>query len=82
MTLSVLRWLLRKTTSGTLVPGLVLTTIATSESLSFTGLPSNSTTTSPGSMPALSAGPFGLTLVISAPLVFGRPNAFAVSAVR
>ena len=62
VTVSGLRWLLRNTTIGTLVPGLVLTTIATSESLSLTGLPLNSTTTSPGSMPALSAGPLGLTV--------------------
>ena len=64
------------------MPGLVLTTIATSASLSFTGLPLNSTTTSPGMMPALSAGRLGLTVAISAPLVFGRPNAFAVSGVE
>ena len=41
---------------GTVVPGLVATTIATSASLSFTGRPLNSTMTSPGSMPALAAG--------------------------
>jgi len=63
------------------VPGFVLTTIATSASLSLTGLPLNSTTTSPGSMPALLAGWSGGTLRMTAPVAFGRPNALAVSGV-
>ena len=74
VTFSVFRWLLRKIVTGTVVPGLVLTTIATSASLSLTGLPLNSTIDVAGLMPALAAGPFGLTVEISAPLVFGRPK--------
>ena len=38
------------------MPGLVATTVATSSSRFFTGLPLNSRMMSPGSMPALAAG--------------------------
>jgi len=50
------------------------TTIETSESRSFTGLPLNWTITSPGSMPALADGPPATTDDTSAPCRFLRPS--------
>ena len=67
MTFSVFSCLLRITLIGTVVPGLVATTILTSSSLLFTGRPLNWTMTSPGSMPAFAAAPPAGTCATSAP---------------
>ena len=77
MTLSDFAAPSRITLTGTVVPGLVATTISTSVRSFPTGRPLNSVTTSPGSRPAFAAGPFGATVDTTAPLRSFRPIASA-----
>ena len=74
MTLSVFSCLFRITFTGTVVPGLVPTTIFTSSSLEEIGRPLYSMMTSPGSMPALADAPPGATVATTAPARDLRPN--------
>ena len=66
--------MLRSTFTGTLVPGLVATTILTSSSLLPTGRPLYWTITSPGSTPAFSAAPPGVTSATIAPMRLVSPK--------
>ncbi len=61
VTLSVLRCLSRNTVTGTVVPGVSAMTVCTSSSREAIGRLLTSRITSPGSMPALAAGPLGVT---------------------
>jgi len=73
---------LRHSSTATLLPGLVAATMRGKSLELFTGLPSNLRITSLASIPALSAGPFFSTLLISAPTGLLRPNDSASSRVN
>ena len=72
---------LRHTCSTDVAPGLVAPTSRGRSPDFSTGLPSKRRMTSPGSMPAFSAGPRGSTELTSAPSVFCRPKESASSRV-
>ena len=80
MSETVFSCLSRRIFTGTVVPGLVATTVATSSSRFFTGLPLNSRMTSPGSMPAFAAGLPRETVPTSAPRRSFNPNSASASA--
>src|SRR6266404_5297594 len=72
---------LRRISSVTGDPGLVLATIASNSAEPFTVLPSNLRMTSPAFRPALSAGPPLVTSSTRAPAVSGTLNCCANSGV-
>ena len=79
VTLSVLRCLSRNTVTGTVVPGVSAMTVCTSSSREPIGWLLTSRITSPGSMPALSAGPLGVTTATTAPVRSFNPNSSSAS---